>query len=468
MTNTETSQPPTYLDEVVRLLDSSEQPSSGENPGPVDLQTQVDLKTLINPYGPSAQVINPRETFPGESGGEAQWLERSRPHYVEAVKAGLLEYFSSSWRSDNSSLSRPEDLERPRQRELALSEDQIALGAGSTAIISAVAEVLRKQRVSIPIEAGKKPPSTVPPRILVIPPTYFGLVRELDAQANGPSTDPQQEGQLQSQLQLLTEATLAAEGYQMTERFLAQLFARIEKDRPHVVWLCNPNNPTGHVLSLDVLTDLVYRVPGWLVIDEAYLDPHMADSAVQLVTQFPNVIVIRTFSKAFALQEKDEKIGYVVATPNVAKAVQTLLERKELNRKMWDAGKHEKPYLPSVKALFLARLALKDIAHLRWSAEMLAKTIGHFYEKFAEFEDDFEVVPGSKSGIILLRSRRSINLHAELERRNILTLNASHDLGIEGLGYVRLGLKRIQENNLLFAALRDIRSSMKTSQTLQE
>jgi histidinol-phosphate aminotransferase len=67
-----------------------------------------------------------------------------------------------------------------------------------------------------------------------------------------------------------------------------------------VTFLCNPNSPSGTLVSLAQIADLARRVPGLLVVDEAYVD-FAAHSALPLVHETDNIIVLRTFSKSYSL-----------------------------------------------------------------------------------------------------------------------------------------------------------------------
>jgi histidinol-phosphate aminotransferase len=95
-------------------------------------------------------------------------------------------------------------------------------------------------------------------------------------------------------------------------------------DRTRLVLVCNPNNPTGTAVGADALTRLVDRVPTdvLVVIDEAYrhyADPDEIPDALALFGDRPNVVVTRTFSKAYGLAGL--RVGYCIASPDVATAV---------------------------------------------------------------------------------------------------------------------------------------------------
>jgi histidinol-phosphate aminotransferase len=92
-------------------------------------------------------------------------------------------------------------------------------------------------------------------------------------------------------------------------------------DETYVVWVANPNNPTGTHARPDELEAFVRRVPERviLVIDEAYneyLAPELKAETVKWLKRHPNLVVTRTFSKAYGLAGL--RVGYALAHPSVA------------------------------------------------------------------------------------------------------------------------------------------------------
>ncbi|MCW2751082.1 MAG: histidinol-phosphate transaminase [Aeromicrobium sp.] len=89
--------------------------------------------------------------------------------------------------------------------------------------------------------------------------------------------------------------------------------ALIEAERPDVVLLTSPNNPTGTALPLDTIRAVAEAVTGVVVVDEAYAEFRRegTPSALELLDEFPRLMVSRTMSKAFALA--GGRLGYVAA-----------------------------------------------------------------------------------------------------------------------------------------------------------
>lgn len=97
---------------------------------------------------------------------------------------------------------------------------------------------------------------------------------------------------------------------------------QVEAERPDVVFLCSPNNPTGTALGLDVVEAVLAVAPGMVVVDEAYEEFARAGtpSALTLLPGHPRLVVTRTMSKAFAMAGL--RLGYLAADPSVVDAVQ--------------------------------------------------------------------------------------------------------------------------------------------------
>jgi histidinol-phosphate aminotransferase len=91
---------------------------------------------------------------------------------------------------------------------------------------------------------------------------------------------------------------------------------RAVTERTKVIFICAPNNPTGASIAREDLRRLLgLGLP--TVIDEAYLEFASASSFIDLLREFPNAIVIRTFSKAYGLAGL--RLGYALAHPSVIK-----------------------------------------------------------------------------------------------------------------------------------------------------
>lgn len=100
-------------------------------------------------------------------------------------------------------------------------------------------------------------------------------------------------------------------------------------DRTKVIWICNPNNPTGTIVPEEALTTFLDAVPAgvMVVLDEAYYE-YVTDlsysNGIKLLDKYPNLVVLRTFSKIYGLAAL--RIGYGVASPEIIKLINQVRE----------------------------------------------------------------------------------------------------------------------------------------------
>lgn len=114
---------------------------------------------------------------------------------------------------------------------------------------------------------------------------------------------------------------------------LAALAAAVRRDT-RLVYLANPNNPTGTWFDDAALADFLAKVPRnvLVVVDEAYheyVDAPGLSSALKFADAHPNLIITRTFSKAYGLAGL--RVGYLVADPSVVAVLERLRESFNVN-----------------------------------------------------------------------------------------------------------------------------------------
>jgi len=93
---------------------------------------------------------------------------------------------------------------------------------------------------------------------------------------------------------------------------------RAQEQKPTLTIICSPNNPTGGIVTLDEIERLCASTTGLIVIDEAYHE-FSGQSAVPLLAKHPNLVVLRTFSKAMAMAGL--RVGYLMASPELVREI---------------------------------------------------------------------------------------------------------------------------------------------------
>jgi len=95
---------------------------------------------------------------------------------------------------------------------------------------------------------------------------------------------------------------------------LGQFFNGISPNTK-VIFICSPNNPTGNAQPVETIEQIVSKFRGIVVVDEAYIDFCPEKTTLNLLNQYPNLVVLQTFSKAWAMA--GARIGIAFANPEI-------------------------------------------------------------------------------------------------------------------------------------------------------
>ncbi|RMB57341.1 histidinol-phosphate transaminase [Dokdonia sinensis] len=89
----------------------------------------------------------------------------------------------------------------------------------------------------------------------------------------------------------------------LNEQFQPNISAIFKEVDAHtkMIFICSPNNPTGNLISAQVITEILELFSGLVVIDEAYIDFAPAESWITQLSNYPNLVVTQTLSKAYGL-----------------------------------------------------------------------------------------------------------------------------------------------------------------------
>lgn len=158
--------------------------------------------------------------------------------------------------------------------------------------------------------------------------------------------------------------------------------------RPHITFLCSPNNPTGTALPLDVVEAVLREGQGIVVVDEAYAEFRRpgTPSALSLLDRHPRLVVTRTMSKAFAFA--GVRLGYMAAHPSIVEAVQLVRLPYHLSALTQAAARaalaHGDALLSTVEAIKEQRDRI--VAELRAQGWQVADSDANFV-LFGRFDD---------------------------------------------------------------------------------
>ena len=129
------------------------------------------------------------------------------------------------------------------------------------------------------------------------------------------------------------------------------------RHRASVVFVCSPNNPTGNAAPLEAVEALCRATEGLVLVDEAYVE-FGAESAAPRLESHPNLVVVRTFSKAFSLAAA--RVGYCLASPELVAELLRVRLPYHLSSLTQAAGEVALRHLGEARALLDATRAQRD------------------------------------------------------------------------------------------------------------
>ncbi len=211
-------------------------------------------------------------------------------------------------------------------------------------------------------------------------------------------------------------------------------------ERTRLVFLCNPNNPTGTMVNRAALETFLKRVPEHIpvVLDEAYYeyaaaDPDYPRSVDYLRAGRPNLIVLRSFSKVYGLAGL--RIGYMLAH----EAVIGYMERAR------------PPFNANRLAQVAALAALEDEEHVRRSVEAAEAAKRFFYGELAAL--GLRAIPSHTNFIAFDAGRPGVEVSRSLLERGFITT------ALDGWGvpnHVRFSFGTPEENRAFVKALGEV------------
>ena len=200
------------------------------------------------------------------------------------------------------------------------------------------------------------------------------------------------------------------------ERFIAAI-----TERTKLIIVASPNNPTGAVVSREHLLAIAKAAPyAVLMVDEAYYHFH-GESTISDLATVPNLIVARTFSKAYGLANL--RIGMLVGNAKLLKYVR----------------KVSSPYNVNGVALDCLPVAIADKEYLAWYVEQVRVGRERIMEGLSELEVPF--FPSHANFVLMNIGSKHKELMTAMRARGVLLRDRSADPGCEGFVRITIGLE---------------------------
>jgi histidinol-phosphate aminotransferase len=214
-----------------------------------------------------------------------------------------------------------------------------------------------------------------------------------------------------------------------------EAMAKAVDDETYVVWAANPNNPTGTLAPADEVETFLRKVPErvLVVIDEAYNEYIKADlraDTLKLLKRHPNLVVTRTFSKAYGLAGL--RVGYALAHPSVADVMNRVRQ----------------PFNVNSVALAAAAAALDDM-------EFVARSYAENLNGLRQLEEGaralgLEFIP-SYGNFLTIRVGKAAETFKRLLRRGVIVRPVGGGYGLPE--HLRVSTGTAAENERFLGAL---------------
>ncbi|HEV2274442.1 MAG TPA: histidinol-phosphate transaminase [Acidobacteriaceae bacterium] len=191
--------------------------------------------------------------------------------------------------------------------------------------------------------------------------------------------------------------------------------------RTRIIAIANPNSPTGSVAERGQILEILERAPHAIVlVDEAYFHFY-GQTVLDLIGRIPNLVVARTFSKAYGLAGL--RLGMLAAAVETQHWLRTVIS----------------PY--SVNALALACLpaALEDQAYLDWYVGEVRQSRSEFTAAFTRL--GLPQWPSAANFILVKIGDRHAEFVQAMRRRGVLTRDRSQDAGCQGCVRITVGTR---------------------------
>ncbi|MDO4571958.1 MAG: histidinol-phosphate transaminase [Clostridia bacterium] len=221
------------------------------------------------------------------------------------------------------------------------------------------------------------------------------------------------------------------EGFMLTEEILTRIRPGLD-----MVFLCNPNNPTGRLAEpalLDALLRACARAGTLLIVDECFLEFTGGASMLARLRDFPNLLILRAFTKLYAMAGL--RLGYLMAEAALLKRIAAFGAQWSVSVPAQQAGLAALSTEPD----WTRRTAALVEAERRYMREALS-ALGLW------------VCP---SDACFLLARSGTPLYEPLRRRGFLTRRCENFSGLDAR-YIRLGVKTHEQNAALIAAMREV------------
>jgi histidinol-phosphate aminotransferase len=209
-------------------------------------------------------------------------------------------------------------------------------------------------------------------------------------------------------------------------------------ERTRIIFLCTPNNPSGTLIDKEDIKQVLESTDALVVVDEAYFEFSEVNN-VDLLDNYDNLLILRTFSKVFGLAGM--RIGYALSNPEFIEYMHRV-----------------KPVFSLTKLSHVAASAtLDDEEYIKESIEIGIQSREFLYENMSKF-DKLEVYP-SKANYLLVGVKKtgmtSKEFAEELLKRGVIVRDCSSFKGLDDY-WVRVSVGTMEEDARFIEIMEDL------------
>lgn len=206
-------------------------------------------------------------------------------------------------------------------------------------------------------------------------------------------------------------------------------------EQTKVLFLCSPNNPTANSMKQTDLLKLVSQFPGIVVVDEAYIDFSSQESMAGLVQQYPNLVVLQTFSKSYGLA--GIRLGIAISNPQIISYMMKVKAPYNINKLTAQTA---------LDAFDNMELMKFNIQKINEEKEYVAEQLGH--------AEEVEKVYPSDANFLLFKIQNAQEVYKKLAERGVIVRYRGNEPLCENCLRVTIGMP--DENVRFLKTLKEV------------
>lgn len=225
----------------------------------------------------------------------------------------------------------------------------------------------------------------------------------------------------------------------LTEKFHLRVddVLKAADDQTKLLFLCSPNNPTANDLKQTDMLKLIEKFQGIVVVDEAYIDFSSRESSASLVQQYPNLVVLQTFSKSFGLA--GIRLGIAISNPEIIQIMLKVKAPYNINKLSADVA---------LKAFDHMDLMAFNIEKILEEREYVAEQLSHAAE--------VENVYPSDANFLLFKIKNAKQVYQKLAEKGVIVRYRGNEPHCEDCLRVTIGMP--DENVRFLKTLKEVLS----------